>query len=161
MADKLLKNNRKIYIDLDGVIIDSNKIIKKLINDNRNKNFNLEKFCASLNWKHILKNSKEIDNNIKTINDYSKKYDITILTHVYSNIESKIKEKYIKLNFKYVKYIAVPYNIKKCDFVNSYNAILIDDYNNNINWWNNNGGMGILFKGGQNRLDTLLDDLLK
>lgn len=143
-----------IYIDFDGVLVNTPKYIVKKTKKSKNKSQVLKK----LPWDELLKNCNQINNNIENIKELSKKLNIVILTHVYSNFEANEKRKYINRYISNAEIITVPYYIKKSDAVNAKNNILIDDYKENIINWNNNGGIGILFKNTQDIL-TLLNNL--
>ena len=54
----------------------------------------------------------------------------------------------------------MPHNIKKSEYVNPKGNLLIDDYNANIESWENNGGIGYLFKNNI-KLEEILSLYLK
>lgn len=147
--------NKIIYIDFDGVLVDTPKFINMEIQ----KSDNVEDALRKLPWKKFFDNCSEINHNIKYIRSISKRVKIIILTHVYSKYEAQEKEKYISEKLKNIEIITVPYFIKKCDVVNAYGNILIDDYSVNISAWNDAGGIGICLKSSQS-IDNVLKDYL-
>lgn len=134
-------NAKTIYIDFDGVLVDTPKFIKSEIQNKKNHIEILEQ----LPWNYFLNNCSEINDNIKFIKDISKKVNIVILTHVYSQNEANEKKKYIEKYMNEVDIITVPYYISKNEAVSAKGNILIDDFNKNITSWNNAGGIGIKF----------------
>lgn len=143
-----------IYVDFDGVLVNTPKYIKKNINNSKNKSNVLK----NLPWDKLLNNCSEINNNIDSLKRIAKEFNVVILTHVYSEFEAEEKRKYINKHISDVDVITVPYYINKNDAVNPKNNILIDDYEKNIINWNNSGGIGILFNNTQEIL-VLLNNL--
>lgn len=143
-----------IYVDFDGVLVNTPKYIKKNINNSKNKSNVLK----NLPWDKLLNNCSEINNNIDSLKKIAKEFNVAILTHVYSEFEAEEKRKYINKHISDVDVITVPYYINKNDAVNPKNNILIDDYEKNIINWNNSGGIGILFNNTQEIL-VLLNNL--
>ena len=144
--------SKVIYVDFDGVLVDTPKYIKKEIEINGN----ITSTFINIKWDDILLKCNELSNNIDYIKKIYKNNNIIILTHVYSEYEKVEKKKFIKQKIGNINVIAVPYNIKKCEFVSAKDNILIDDYDANINYWKGNGGIGLLFN------DKMkLEDILK
>lgn len=143
-----------IYVDFDGVLVNTPKYIVKKIKKTKNKS----KILKNLPWDKLLNNCSEINNNINSLKKLSKEFSVVILTHVYSEFESNEKRKYINKYISDVDVITVPYYINKNDAVNPKNNILIDDYEKNIINWNNAGGIGILFNNTQ-EIFMLLNNL--
>lgn len=140
-----------IYVDFDGVLVDTPKYIVKNIMKSKKKS----KILKKLPWDQLLNKCSEINNNIDSIKKLSKEFSVVILTHVYSEFEADEKRKYISKYISDVDFIIVPYYINKNDAVNPKNNILIDDYEENIINWNNAGGIGILFNNTQEILKLL------
>ena len=139
---------KKLFLDLDGVLINTNKYIQKAIN-NSNDDISIKEvfveLCKSFPWHDFLNNCKEINNSFKLIKELNKIYDLTIITHFYSLSEEKLKIDFITNKFKGIKYITVPFEKKKNEIVNAKNCILVDDYYANIENWNKSGGIGLFF----------------
>ncbi len=148
--------NKVIYIDFDGVLVDT----PKFINEELKINGNSEETCKNFHWDYFLKNCNEIENNLTVLKKISQKNKVVILTHVYSDNEKLAKEKFIFEKLNNIKIIAVPYYIDKNIIVNPKDNILIDDYSNNIDKWINSGGIGIQFKN-EKRIDKLLIDYIR
>ena len=142
----------KLYIDFDGVILDSIDVSYKLIEESGialiDENYDqIQEYYQQLDWNKLLKLCSPINdsiNNLKKLMD-SNLYDITILTHVYKDTESQEKQKFIDENIKGMDVIFVNKKDNKCDVVDCENAILVDDYMGNLELWENKGGIPIKF----------------
>jgi len=113
------------------------------------------KFFEKLDWKKILYSAQEINLSISKIEKLKNKYNIKILTHVSSINEMLEKSNFIRNKFTDIDIIFVPKKLDKNFIVNAKNNILIDDSKKNIENWNANGGIGILF--GKDGISNLLD----
>ena len=145
----------RIYIDFDGVLVDTPKYIKQEII----KNGAIESTFINIDWNEILSKCGEVYDNLNYLKKIYKDNDITILTHVYSQKEKLEKIKFIKEHIGNIDILLVPHNIKKNEYVNPKDNILIDDYNVNIDNWKNNGGIGYLFE--NMKLEDILPSYLK
>ena len=132
----------RIYIDFDGVLVDTPKYIKQEIK----RNGNLESTFANIKWDELLSKCSEICENLSYLKGIFKNNDIKILTHVYSQNEKMEKAKFINDYIGNIDILFVPHNIKKSEYVNPKGNLLIDDYSVNIESWKNNGGIGYLFE---------------
>ena len=163
----------KIYIDFDGVIQDTwNNIFQNYKTQYHTSvidESNLRKSMLDLGWDFILENSKEINDSYEKIHYLMKKYQIFILTKVNSIEEQKAKALFLKKK-KIFNVIFVPYNSSKSDFVKPFGSILIDDVIYNLEEWERNGGISILFNqymknedsyGNKSNKFIIIDDLLK
>ena len=133
---------KQLYIDFDGVILDtmtrSYEELKKENIDIKNQEKVME-FFRNLDWKKLIEETDEINdsiNEIKKICD-SKKFNVYILTHINSTNEMIEKIKYLHKNLPQVTVVSVPKEIPKTEVVNPSAAILIDDYSGNIKEWQN------------------------
>ncbi len=142
---------RVIYIDFDGVLVDTPKFINKEIKMKGNS----EETFRNLSWNYLLQNCNEIENNLTTLKKISKNNKVIILTHVYSINEKFAKKRFISEKLNNIKIITIPYYIDKNIVVNAKENILIDDYGKNIDKWINSGGIGIQLKK-EKRIDRLL-----
>ncbi len=160
---------RNLYIDFDGVILDTIPMLYDLLETSNIDKYNKEevtKFYETVDWEKLLENTEQINDSIiciqKLIN--SNKFDIAILTHVNSLKEAVEKVKFIRRYFFDITVIPVPKMISKTEMVHTKDAILVDDYSVNLVEWQNASGIGIRFnkelesKGFKviNRLDQLL-----
>ena len=141
---------KQLYIDFDGVILDtmtrSYEELKKENIDIKNQEKVME-FFRNLDWKKLIEETNEINdsiNEIKKICD-SKKFNVYILTHINSTNEMIEKIKYLHKNLPQVTVVSVPKEIPKTEVVNPSAAILIDDYSGNIKEWQKKLGIGIKF----------------
>ena len=132
----------RIYIDFDGVLVDTPKYIRQEIE----KNGNFESTFINIEWAELLTKCNEICDNLYYLKRVFENNDITILTHVYSEKEQIEKTKFIKNYIGNINVLFVPHNIKKCEYVDPKGNLLIDDYSVNIENWKNNGGIGYLHK---------------
>jgi len=163
----------KIYVDFDGVILDTWEVIIKkykeqfkTIEIDENK---IKKVMLDIGWNFILDNSEEINNSFKNIKEISKKYEVCILTKVNSIEEQNSKKKFLQkkgIN----KICFVPYNSSKTQYANPYKNILIDDNLKNLKEWEEKGGISIFFNknldnydsyGNKNNNFIIINDLLK
>lgn len=159
-----------LYIDFDGVIMNTIEVGYKKITDSGNK-IN-EQTCtemfSNLDWKIFLnKECSHINNSIECIQKIidSNMFNINILSHVNSLEEAIAKIEYIRKYFKDITFIPVPKKISKTKMVHTKNAILIDDFAGNLREWTKCGGIGVRFseklnsKGFYviNRLDQVID----
>lgn len=148
--------SKVIYVDFDGVLVDTPKLIKEEI---KNKGSGIEVY-KKFPWGKFLRDCCEIENNFSSIMEIAQKFKVIILTRVYSNNEQIEKEKFVFNNLNGIEIITVPYYIEKNDMVNSDGNILIDDYKINIEKWIQSGGIGIYVDSEKN-LNKLLNEYLK
>ena len=137
-----------IYIDFDGVILDTEKLLFEEWRKNPNRNSLPEiekiKYIQNSNWNYILNNSSIINDSIYYLNSINPN-NSAILTKIHSINEGKEKIEWIKKNNVKQNIILVPYNSKKSDIVSATNNILIDDCLKNLDEWSDNNGKPILF----------------
>ena len=142
----------KLYIDFDGVILNTIQIMEKMlieqgmIGDVFSKTIKQD-FFLNLDWEEVVSKSSPLQNsisNIKRLKD-SNLYEIAILTHVNSSKEVKVKEDYLKQFFSDLLIIPVNYPTPKYQVVDCRNAILVDDYTKNLTLWEENGGISVKF----------------
>ena len=159
---------KQLYIDFDGVIMDTINVTYKLIHEqgiDLNDNVRVNNFYCSLDWKNLLSITSEINDGFNCIQKLvdSNLFDISILTHVNSLDEAKVK--FIRKHTEDLTIIPVPKAISKTKMVHTKGAILIDDYTSNLTEWEEAGGIGIRFneklngKGFKviNKLDQILE----
>ena len=103
----------KLYLDCDGVILDTINMSYKMIkNKGLTNEKDIEHFYKNLSWEELIIEAGEINNSIEKIKELTKVYDVEILTHVISEGEIIAKENYFKEVLPEVKVIAVPKEIK-------------------------------------------------
>jgi len=138
----------KLYLDFDGVILDTINIACKRIKElNITEEEQIQQYYKNIDWVSLLKETNQINNSIENIKKIIKSnlYDVEILTHVNSELEGKLKKEYIQNYIPEINVIPVFKTIDKCDAVNPINCILIDDYLGNLTKWNKKGGISIKF----------------
>ena len=114
----------KLYLDCDGVILDTINMSYKMIkNKGLTNEKDIEHFYKNLSWEELIIEAGEINNSIEKIKELTKVYDVEILTHVNSDGEIIAKLNYFKEVLPEVKVIAVPKEIKKGDFASSAASI--------------------------------------
>ena len=109
---------KNLYIDFDGVIMDTIKVTYDMIDRleiNREDHEKMQEFYENLNWKKILTLTPIINNAFDDIKklQLSNKFNITILTHVNSLDEAVAKINFIRKYTKEVTIIPVPREISK------------------------------------------------
>ena len=169
----------KIYIDFDGVILDTWEVIFKKYYEEFNttdiKEDNIKKIMLTIGWDYILENSKEINYSLEKIKRISKTHDICILTKINSKQEQNAKTNFLLEN-KIKKMCFVPYTSSKTQYVDPHNNILIDDDIKNLEEFNNTIKQKTTFKnngkeervlnnydsyGKKNNKFVIINDLLK
>ena len=140
---------KDLYIDFDGVIYNSIDVSYKIAEEEDvNKDYeSYLQFFKNLDCCTVLEKSEEINNAFECIRKIidSGKFNVFILTHVVSLNEAELKVKLIKDKIKDITVIPVPKNLSKSLMVNVKEAILVDDYPENLREWKKNGGIGVRF----------------
>lgn len=149
----------KLYIDFDGVILNTIDISYAMLKERNIDTTSLEvqDFYLNLDWKDLLERSSPIHNsidNLKRLID-SDLYDVQILTHVNSKLESTYKEEYLQQYIPNIEMIFVDKRLEKCDVVDCKNAILVDDYMGNLTLWEEKGGIPVKFSTSGKRYDYI------
>ena len=141
---------KNLYIDFDGVIVDTIRVTYDMLDRLGVDRSNFEKmseFYYNLNWKQLLSLTPIINDSficIKKILE-SNKFNVSILTHVNSLDEAIAKINYIRKYINNVTIIPVPREISKTKMIEAKDSILIDDYSGNLKEWEQAGGIGIQF----------------
>lgn len=137
------------FLDLDGVILDSEQRVKVLINKFQpNSKSEWEEFFDSINWRELLEDSKPINNSVEIIKELElMKKKLMILTKIHTFDEMKAKTFDLRENRKItLPILFVPPHVRKSQiYMPTQHEILIDDSQKNIDDWIKNGGNGILF----------------
>lgn len=146
-----------IYIDFDGVILDTWEVIFKEYQRKYNTKDiiekNLKNIMLEIGWNYILKESREINNSLEKIIQLQQNQKICILSKFNSDEEKHKKREYL-LNNGIDTMCFVPYNTSKTQFVNAKNNVLIDDDLDNLNNWQEKGGISIYFNEQLNNYDS-------
>ena len=143
------------YIDLDGVILDTEDILFNLLLFDRSsldEDF-IFPYVVNINWAYILNEAKEINNSISILKKMDPK-ESAILTKVHSNQEADAKINYFKSIGVKQEVIPVFYPNKKNEIVIAKNNILIDDSLRNLRQWVMAGGYPMFFDRNENNIDS-------
>lgn len=141
---------KNIFIDLDGVVLNSEQKIKDLIQERKptsKKEWDI--FFDSIDWFELLKNSSSINNSVEILNEASSQNDnLMILTKIHTLLEAQAKVYDLRENRKInIPILFVPPHVDKSQiYIPVNNEILVDDSPKNIDNWNKFGGYGILFE---------------
>ncbi len=138
-----------LYIDFDGVIYNTIDVSYKMAEKGQiAKDYErYYQFFKNLDWCEVLEKSSEINEAFSCINKIinSGKFNVYILSHVVSMKEAEFKINLIRKYLTDVTIIPVPKRISKTKMVKVKDAILIDDYPENLKEWSNAGGIAIRF----------------
>ena len=162
---------RRLYIDFDGVVMDTIPLLYNELEKNNVSMDNEEQIrhvFSSFDFKKIIKDKNILNDSIECINKLleSKRFEVAFLSHVNSLDEGIVKIKYLRRHFKDdITIIIVPKQVSKTKMVHSEGAILVDDFSGNLKEWEEAGGISVRFskelesKGYRvlNKLDSLLD----
>ena len=138
-----------VYIDFDGVILDTEGVLFEEWRKNPNRYSLSEndkiKYIQKSDWSYIINNSEIINDSIYYLRQMDSKQS-AILTKIHSSSNEGIakirwlRDKGIKQSI-----ILVPYMVKKTDMVDACGNILIDDCLKNLDDWSNDNGIPIFF----------------
>lgn len=137
--------DKQIFLDFDGVILDSEQKILEL--KSKNQELSWDVFFEFVDWKKLLLDSNEIHNSLSIIRELeARNRQLFILTKVHTLVESLAKVEYLRSKNIHVPIFFVPPHVKKSQvYIPTENDVLIDDSLKNINDWNQHNGVGILF----------------
>ena len=158
---------KKLYIDFDGVILDTIKVTYEMIEKlGLGTPEEVSEFYYNLDWNHLIKQTPEINDSINCIRKImnSNLFDVKVLTHIISYNEGLGKIEYLKSKIPELEVILVPKQINKADMVNPKDAILVDDFLGNLDLWHDKGGISVKFSDGNKkskyRTITKLDQII-
>lgn len=121
--------NKFVFIDFDGVILDSERLMLE-----RKEYLGLKNHDSKLESVEII---KELEILMKKI---------AILTKIHTLNEMNVKVDVLRNKFKIMcPIIFVPPGAKKYQVIVPNNQLLIDDSKKNIDEWIKNGGTGLVF----------------
>ena len=145
-----------VFLDLDGVILDSEQrmLVRKnemgLTNHTDKSEFEYYfEYTKSHpeEWEYIICGAKPINNSIEVIKKLeAANSKIAILTKIHTTYEMKVKIDVLRKQLGILCPIFfVPPGIKKYQVIIPNNQMLIDDSAKNIRGWIENGGKGLIF----------------
>ena len=162
----------KIYVDFDGVILDTDAVLDKEYS--KIQNISRSEFVKKYDWDKLVNVATIINDSLYNLKNT--KYDTYILSKISSINEAISKVRYLRDNDIFANIHFVPTQISKSDIVSAKGNILIDDKVYNLEQWEEKGGIPIFFnkdnndydvRGKKNRkykkicnLDILIDDIL-
>lgn len=156
-----------LYIDFDGVILDTmTDTYREYVKYKKLNAIDSISYYKGLDWFTLLYDSSEINDSINNIKKLiaSNLYNISILTHVVCQEEISAKKRYLAEKIPGLRVITVDKSKNKCDAVLCVNAILVDDYMENLELWHDKGGISIKFSDNSKKRKFMtidsLDDLI-
>ena len=152
---------KELYIDFDGVILDTIPHLYQAADEAGRERSDI-KFYETFDFKKVLKDENILNDSINCIQKIidSKKFNISILTHINSLQEGIDKVEYLRKFFKDITIILVPKKISKTKMIHTKGAILIDDYAHNLREWESEGGISVRFSQKRNGKGFLVVDKL-
>lgn len=129
----------KVYVDFDGVLLDTDSVIDKEFDGNGER----RDFVKNYDWFKLMRDDLIINNALDYINN--SKYEVSLLSKISSMCEGQAKIKYLRNKGVKIDINLVPTLINKCDVVSAYGNVLIDDKIVNLDSWSNSGGISIYF----------------
>ena len=161
---------KNLYIDFDGVILDTitpvYNLAKKLNLDVKTQTNEIGLLYSKIDWEELINESPALSDSIDNIKKLkeSKKFNISILTHVNSLKEAAAKIRFINGLFNDLTIIPVPKSCSKTMMTQTKGAILVDDYSGNLKEWQESGGIAVKFvkdiENGKYTEITSLEELL-
>ena len=141
---------RELYIDFDGVIMDTIPYLYKALDDsgiNIKDESAVREFFSKYDYSKIINDGNILNNSIACIDELknSNIFQISILTHINSLEEGIVKVNYLREYFKDITIVLVPKQLDKTEMVHAKDAILVDDYSGNLRAWESKGGIPIKF----------------
>lgn len=163
---------RELYIDFDGVLMDTITTSYRLLDEQQVDLDNYDevlKFYQTLNWEQVIEITPILYDSMDRLKSMkeSNRFNISVLTHVNSVPEIVEKVKFIRKYFDDITIIACPKELSKTKMVHAKDAILIDDYSENLREWKAAGGIPVKFSPTKktteflcvDRIDQVLDIL--
>ena len=161
---------KNLYIDFDGVILDTitpvYNLAKKLNLDVKTQTKEVGLLYSKIDWEELINESPALSDSIDNIKKLkeSKKFNISILTHVNSLKEAAAKIRFINGLFNDLTIIPVPKSCSKTMMTQTKDAILVDDFSGNLKEWQESGGIAVKFvkdiENGKYTEITSLEELL-
>ena len=135
--------NDYTFIDLDGVILDSEKrMLERKYDLGLRDHKNEEEFGQYFEYTNL--HPEEWNYILKELESLKRK--IAILTKIHTLQEMKVKMEVLRENQKITcPVIFVPPGVKKHQMIIPNTQLLVDDSPKNINSWIENGGVGLIF----------------
>lgn len=142
---------KNLYIDFDGVILDTltpvYKLAKDLNLDYKTQTKEMSKLFSKIDWEELIEDSSDLNDSVNSIKKLSEsgKFNISILTHINSLKEAKSKINFLQGIINDLTIIPVPSGVPKTKMTQTKGAILVDDFSGNLKIWEEEGGIGVKF----------------
>lgn len=131
----------KIYVDFDGVILDTDAILEKEYL--KNQIITKSEFVKNYDWEKLVNNATIINDSLYNLKN--SKYETYILSKISSLNEGISKVRYLRDNEIITNIHLVPTKISKSDMISAKGNILIDDKLYNLDEWEEHGVIAIFF----------------
>ena len=142
---------KNLYIDFDGVILDTltpvYNLAKKLNIDVKTQTKEVGLLFSKIDWETLIEESPALNDSLNAIKKLSesKKFNISILTHINSLKEAKTKIEFLDGLIDDLTIIPVPKSVSKTKITQTKGAILVDDFSGNLKEWEAAGGIAVKF----------------
>lgn len=140
----------KIYLDFDGVILDTDLVLNEEFS--KVSDISRGEFVKLYDWNLLMRNDLVINGSLDKIK--KSKYDISLLSKVSSLNEGIAKIRFLRQNSVFINIHLVPTSINKSDLVDCKGNVLIDDKVYNLDKWTECGGIGIFFNKNNQNIDV-------
>lgn len=136
----------KLYIDCDGVLLDTIKVLYREFDIFREHEpaIPMEEWLKMIDWEKVLNDAGAIEGSVEAIKIIPTD-KVAILTTVQSTEEAFQKVKYIRSLGIGNEIIIVPSDCDKNEVVPAKGNILVDDHKENLKKWQNAGGIAVQF----------------
>ena len=131
----------KVYVDFDGVILDTDAIIDRDFSEI--DDIKRSDFVKNYDWNKLVNEASVINNSLDNLKN--SKFDTYILSKISSMNEGIAKVNYLRDNGVLTNIHLVPTKVSKSDVVSPEGNILIDDKVYNLDEWEEKGGISIFF----------------
>ena len=128
----VMYEEKKVFLDFDGVILDSEQRIVAL--KNQNLELNWEEFFENVDWKNLYENSNEINESLEVIKELQRqKRQLYVLSKIHTLLEGQAKTNFLRECGIEIPILLVPPHIKKTSiYLPNDGSILVDDNYKNI-----------------------------
>lgn len=139
-----------IYIDFDGVVLDTITLLEMLFVQygvNVKNQEELISFVSRVDWVELIRRSEEIKGSLSFLRELRDHCRLqgAILTHVTSVGEAMAKRAYLKEMVPGLPVLTVDKRCAKSGIGLVPGVVLVDDYRPNLEDWVVHGGVGVKF----------------
>lgn len=134
------------YIDIDGVVIDTEAGLFDEYNRRKNMGENIKRlaYLQNLNWQEWIRQARVINNSISIIKEHDPS-SMIFLTRIHSLNEGSAKIEYFREQGIKNSIILVPHTLSKSSVVEAENSLLVDDTIKNLDDWSSCNGIPLFF----------------